>query len=217
MKDVVLLDFDSTVTMRDTTRFLFIELIKLRPWKIFGATWFFTRMVLSSDSTGAQRNKNRAIGHLLTGLSDAVMSEALLSFTASVSKFFRPLLIQNIKEWNKSGVLILIVTASPSFAIAKCVSDLPVFVVGTGFAKVSDRYSGQLESPNCYGEEKVRRIKNWVEKREISVNYIEAWSDHFSDYPMLKMADKRYWIGGEKLRKLVANHDADANFLYTEQ
>ena len=57
MKDVVLLDFDSTVTMRDTTRFLFIELIKLRPWKIFGATWFFTRMVLSSDSTGAQRNK----------------------------------------------------------------------------------------------------------------------------------------------------------------
>ena len=217
MKEVVLLDFDSTVTMRDTTRFLFIELIKLRPSKVFGAAWFIIRMVLASDSTGVQRNKNRAIGHLLAGLSDADMSEALLSFTDNVNKFFRPILIQKIKEWNKNGVLILIVTASPSFAIDKCVADLPVFLVGTSFAKVSDRYSGQLESLNCYGVEKVRRIENWVEKREFSVNYIEAWSDHFSDYPMLKMADKRYWVGGEKLRKLVTDHDSQANFVLEEQ
>ena len=216
MREVVLLDFDSTVTLRDTTRFLFIELIKLRPWKIFGAVWFFIRMLLSSDSTGAQRNKNRAIGYLLAGLSDADMSEALFSFTANVSKLLRPILIQKIKEWNKSGVLILIVTASPSFAIDKCVSDLPVFVVGTGFAKVSGRYSGKLESPNCYGEEKVRRVENWVEKRGFLVNYIEAWSDHFSDYPMLNMAAKRYWIGGEKLRKLVMDLDSQANFVLTE-
>jgi phosphatidylglycerophosphatase C len=217
VKEVVLLDFDSTVTMRDTTRFLFIELIKLRPWKVFGATWFFIRMLLSSDSNVAQRYKNRAIGHLLAGLSDSDMSEALLSFSDIVSKIFRPILIQKIKEWNKSGVLILIVTASPSFAIDKCVSDLPVFVVGTSFTKVSDRYSGQLESPNCYGEEKVRCIENWVEKRGFSANYIEAWSDHFSDYPMLKMADKRYWIGGEKLQKLVMGCDPEAKFVHTEE
>lgn len=217
MKEVVLLDFDNTVTLRDTTRFLFIELIKLRPWKVFGAAWFYIRMVLSIDSTRAQHNKNRAIGYLLAGLSDSNISQALLSFTEIVKPFFRPILIQKIKEWNKSGVLILIVTASPDFAIDKCVADLPVSVVGTSFAKVLDRFSGQLESPNCYGEEKVRCIENWVEKRGLSANYIEAWSDHFSDYPMLKMADQRYWVGGEKLRKLVANHDADANFLYTEQ
>ena len=216
MKEVVLLDFDSTVTMRDTTRFLFVELIKLRPWKIFGATWFFIQMVLSSDSTGAQRNKNRAIGYLLAGLSDADISEALLSFTVNVSKLFRPILIQKIKEWNKSGVLILIVTASPSFAIDKCVSDLPVFVVGSSFAKVSGRYSGKLESPNCYGEEKVRRIENWVEKRELLVNYIEAWSDHFSDYPMLKMAKHRYWIGGSALREVVGLNDPSGNFVFCE-
>ena len=215
MKEVVLLDFDSTVTLRDTTRFLFIELIKLRPWKVLGVTWFFIRMALSSNSVLAQYYKNRAIGHLLIGLSDSDMSDALLRFSDIVGKFFRPILIQKIKEWNKNGVLILIVTASPSFAIKKCVLNLPVFVVGTDFIKVSDRYSKQLESPNCYGEEKVRRIENWVEKKGFTPSYIEAWSDDFSDYPMLKMADKRYWIGGEKLQKLVLNYDSEANFVYS--
>lgn len=217
MKKVVLLDFDSTVTIRDTTRFLVIELIKLRPWRALGATWFFVLMVFSSDRYVVQNNKNKAIGYLLSGLTDSDMSEALLSFSNIVNKFFRPILIQKIKEWNKSEVLILIVTASPSFAIDKCVLDLPVFVVGTSFHKVSDRYSGQLKSPNCYGEEKVRCIKNWVKKRGFTANYIEAWSDHFSDYPMLKMADKRYWIGGEKLRKLVIDHDSEANFVNVEK
>ena len=217
MKEVVLLDFDSTITIRDTTRFLSIELIKLRPWKVFGAAWFYTWMLLLSESTSVQHYKNRAIGHLLAGLNDSDMSEALLRFSDIVGKLFRPLLIQKIKEWDKNGVLILIVTSSPGFAIDKCVSGLPVFVVGTGFAKVSGRYSGQLESPNCYGEEKVRCIENWVEIRGFSVNYIEAWSDHFSDYPMLKMADKRYWIGGEQLRTLVMGCDSEANFVYTEQ
>ena len=104
-------------------------------------------MTLSSDSVVAQYYKNRAIGHLLIGLSDSDMSDALLSFSNIVGKFFRPILIQKIKEWNKNGVLILIVTASPSFAIKKCVLNLPVFVVGTNFIKMSGRYSGQLESP----------------------------------------------------------------------
>ena len=216
MKEVVLLDFDNTVTTRDTNRFLFIELIKLRPWKIFGAAWFFLWMVFSSDNTGSQRNKNRATGYLLAGLCDADMSEALLSFTNNVSMLFRPMLIKKINEWNKNGVLILIVTASPSFAIDKCVSDLPVFVVGSSFTKVSGRYSGKLESPNCYGEEKVRRIEHWVEKRELLVNYIEAWSDHFSDYPMLKMAKQRYWIGGSALREVVGLNDPLGNFVYCE-
>lgn len=217
MKEVVLLDFDSTLTVRDTTRFLLLELIKLRPWKALGTIWFFVRMVFSSDSKVVQYNKNRAIGHLLSGLSEPDISEALLSFSDIVNKLFRPILIQKIKEWNKSGVMILIVTASPSFAIDKCLSDLPVFVVGTNFTKILDRYSGQLEGPNCYGEEKVRCIENWVKKRGLTVNYMEAWGDHFSDYSMLKMANKRYWIGGKKLRKVVVKYDSEANFVYTEQ
>lgn len=216
MKKVVLLDFDGTLILRDTTRFLFVGLIKLRPWKVFGVAWFFIRMALSSDSNVTQNNKNKAIGYLIAGLSDVKMSKALSGFADKVTKLFRPLLINKIKEWNKDRVLILIVTASPSFAISKSVSDLPVYVIGTDFAKVSGKYSGKLESLNCYGEEKVKRIESWIEKRKYLVTYIEAWSDHFSDYPMLKMAEKRYWVGGKKLRNLVLDYDSQANFVNSE-
>ena len=216
MKEIVLLDFDNTLTKRDTSRFLSIELIKLRPWKVFGAAWFYTLMLFSSESTSIQHYKNRIIGYLIVGLNDMEMSETLSRFSGIVGKLFRPFLIKKIKEWHENGVLTLIVTASPSFAIDKCVLGLPVFVVGTNFAKVAGKYSGQLEGPNCYGEEKVRCIEDWVKRTVLSANYIEAWSDHFSDYDMLKMADKRYWVGGDQLRTLVMRYDSEANFVDVE-
>ena len=193
-KEFVLLDFDSTLTKRDTTRFLLIELIKLRPWKFFWVAYFFMKMLLSSNNIIIQHNKNKAIGQLLKGLCDEEISSALLRFASIAKKFYRPLLIKKIKEWDKDGLIILIVTASPGFVVENCLLDLPVFVVGTEFTKVSNKYSGQLESSNCYGNEKVKSIQNWVEKRGISANYREAWSDDFSDYPMLKMADRHLFI-----------------------
>jgi phosphatidylglycerophosphatase C len=216
VRECVLLDFDGTITIRDTTRYLLIELIKLRPLRVFGAAWFVARMVLSSESHSIQKYKNRAIGHLIAGSSDSDISDALLSFSEVVNPLFRPLFREKIKQHDKSGALVLIVTASPSFAINKCLSGLPVSVIGTVFDQVSGKYSGQLQSPNCYGEEKVSRIVNWRKKNSLSLYYTEAWSDHFSDYPMLKMAEKRYWIGGALLKKLVYDRDPLGDFVFKE-
>jgi hypothetical protein len=44
-----------------------------------------------------------------------------------------------------------------------------------------------------------------------------AWSDHFSDFDMLSLSAKRYWIGGDQLQTLVMDHDPEANFVNIEQ
>jgi phosphatidylglycerophosphatase C len=216
VNNCILLDFDGTITTKDTTRALLNELVKLRPWRVFGVVWFGFKMVSSNNSVTQQAYKNRAIGHLIAGLTDSHMSRALSGFSKKVTALYRPGMLKKIKEADENGTSVLIVTASPSFAISYCFSDLPVIVVGTEFKKNGDVYCGQLDGQNCYGSEKVNRIEYWVRDRSMDIYFTEAWSDHFSDYPMLKMAEKRYWIGGELLREIVRERDPSGNFVLNE-
>ena len=217
MSTQALYDFDGTITTKDTTILLLVALLKLRPWRFSGLIWLLLRMIVASDSVSKQGHKNKAIGYLIKDLSDMRLSEALKDFRNKVKFLYRPLVVASIDQAIEDGCAVLIVTASPSFAISDCVSDLPVIVLGTEFEKERNIYTGLLKSENCYGKEKVNRINEWATSNKITLSVQSAWSDHFSDFDMLSLAEKRYWVGGEQLRKLLMNRDPEANFVHTEQ
>ena len=62
-----------------------------------------------------------------------------------------------------------------------------------------------FESPNCKGEEKVRRIRQ--EFGDISGLYVTAYGDSEGDRPMLDLADRAVWVGRKsawgKVRSLL--------------
>lgn len=211
-----LFDFDGTITSRDTTGILLSEMLKLRPWRAIGMMWFLVRMVVSNDSISKQRYKNRSIGHLIVGLTDLQLSPALKKFRNKVKTLYRPLILKAIDETIKSGCTVLIVTASPTFAISPCTLELPAFVLGTEFEQRGGIYSGHLYGENCYGHEKVNRLYEWAKSNNIQLNVESAWSDHFSDLEMLKLSKERYWIGREQLRKLMIDRDPSGNFVSSE-
>lgn len=213
MSTQALYDFDGTITSKDTTILLLVELLKLRPWRFFGLIWFMFRMIVANDSLCKQRYKNKAIGYLIKGLSDIHLSGALQNFRTKVNFLYRSSVLTSINHAIQDDCTVLIVTASPSFAISYCVLDLPVLVLGTEFEKEENIYTGLLKSKNCYGEEKVNRINEWASSNKIALSVQSAWSDHFSDFDMLNLSAKRYWIGGDKLKTLVMDHDPEANFV----
>jgi HAD superfamily phosphoserine phosphatase-like hydrolase len=211
-----LYDFDGTITSKDTTILLLVELLKLKPLRFFGLIWFLLRMHTSASTLSKQKYKNKAIGYLIKDLSDMHLSKTLKDFSNKVRLLYRPSILIAIDQAYQEGCTLLVVTASPSFAIKYCVSDLPVIVIGTEFEKKENIYTGLLKSKNCYGQEKVNRINKWAASKNLTLNVQSAWSDHLSDFDMLNMAAKRNWIGGEQLRKLVMELDAEANFLNLE-
>ena len=217
MNAQALYDFDGTITSKDTTVFLLIELLKLRPWRFSGLIWLLLRMIVASDSVSKQGHKNKAIGYLIKDLSDMRLSEALKDFRNKVKNLYRPLVLTSIDQAIQKGCTVLIVTASPSFAIGDCLSDFSVVVLGTEFEKKGNIYTGLLKSENCYGKEKVNRINEWATSKKIVLSVQSAWSDHFSDFDMLSLSAKRYWVGGDQLQTLVMDHDPEANFVNTEQ
>ena len=45
------------------------------------------------------------------------------------------------------------------------------------------------------------------------IELAEGWSDDFSDFPMLKMAKKRFWIGDRKLKNTIDKKDPNGKFI----
>ncbi len=217
MSTQALFDFDGTITSKDTTILLLVELLKLRPWLFSGLLWFLFRMIVSNDSVSKQRYKNKAIGHLIKDLSDMQLSGALQYFSDKVKTLYRPSVLRSIDQAIQDGCTVLIVTASPSFAIGFCVSELPLLVLGTEFEKKESAYTGLLSGENCYGQEKVNRLEKWAKSNNIQLNVELAWSDHFSDLYMLKLSKVRYWVGGEKLRKIMIDRDPSGTFVDSEK
>ena len=208
-----LYDFDGTLTSKDTTIILLTELVKLRPWRVLGVGWYLLRMRLARRSEIKQNNKNKAIGFLIRSLGDNQISSAIDSFRSKVKSLYRRTVLKSVEQVIQEGGTVLIVTASPSFAIQGCFSAASIFVIGTEFEKVQGIYTGRLQGRNCYGLEKVNRIYHWAESSGQALNVQSAWGDHPSDFEMLSLSAKRYWVVEKKLYEQILSRDPDAKLL----
>jgi phosphatidylglycerophosphatase C len=215
VRKCILLDFDGTITNKDTTKILLLELLKAKPWRFLLLTHLILQVLYSKNSSTLQNCKNRMIGHLISGQNLCQLQSALKRYNEKVNLLYRPVLLEKIKEAEINGDLVIVVTASPCFAVSYCMANLPVTVIGTKFKKCGTFYSGNLDGKNCYGEEKVKNIERFINDASFHVNVIEAWSDHFSDYPMMRMAKQRYWIGDSRLNQQVNEKDPDGNFIFS--
>ena len=208
-----LYDFDGTITSRDTTIFLLIEFVKLSPLRTFVLIWFLFRMIFAGTILSKQKYKNKAIGYLIKDFNDVQLNKALKAFKIKVGTIYRPPVLESINKHIQNDITVIVITASPSFAISACLSDLQVLVIGTEFEKIGNKYTGHLKGKNCYGFEKVNRLTKWAKLNNLELKVQSAWSDHISDFDMVRLSAKRYWIGGDQLQEQIINLDPEANFM----
>ena len=213
----VLYDFDGTLTSKDTMSLLLLELVKLRPWRCVGAAWFLVRMICARRRETEQNNKNRAIGYVIRNLDDERIRGALKCFRGRVEALCRQEVLASIDQAIRDSCNVLVVTASPSFAVRGCLPQQSILVLGTEFEKEDGIYTGRIKGNNCYGSEKVHRINDWATSNNLTLDVRSAWGDDLSDFDMLSLAAKRYWIGDEKLRVQLITLDPDANFINVDQ
>lgn len=56
------------------------------------------------------------------------------------------------------------------------------------------RVTGQLQGNNCYGMEKLRRIKEYISKSECDYDYITAYGDSSGDFLLLESVNEGYMV-----------------------
>lgn len=191
---VVLLDFDGTITRRDTTRILVFALLRERPWRVFRVLGPLFRLAVGGNAEQIQRAKDRCVGGLLRGLSENQVQPVLLRYRDDVLPLVRRELEALMCERTAAGEQVLVVTASFELAVREALRDFPVAVLGTRFEARGGMFTGAIEGEGCYGAAKVPRIRAWAHAQTIRQCFSEAWSDSLSDMPMMRLSENRVWI-----------------------
>ncbi|MCB0494667.1 MAG: HAD-IB family hydrolase [Cyclobacteriaceae bacterium] len=193
-KRLVLFDFDGTLTKRDSL-FAFLKFFK-------GYNYYLKNIIASLPVL---------IGYKLGLLDASDAKEKLLTFFfknittgefESRCKQFseeqlplilnRPI-VEKFQEHIAQGDRVIIVSASIEKWIKPWANQWDVEVLGTKLATKDGLITGKFEGKNCNGQEKVDRIKSYLNVSE----FLEIWAygDSKGDKPMLDMADIAYYKG----------------------
>ncbi len=186
---IVAFDFDGTLTVRDSfTQFL--------RWRAGAGGWFagLARLAPELAAYAGHRDRGRlkaaSAREFLQGVPRTQLEADAEAFAGQVwPGFIRYDALACWNDWGKKGAYRVIVTASPETTVAPFARRLGAeALLGTPLVfDADDRVTGAFASPNCRGEEKVRRLHAAF---GADMALAAAYGDTTGDTEMLAMADE---------------------------
>lgn len=192
MKNLALFDFDGTITTKDT----FLEFIKFT----HGPLYFYAGFLLLSPFLVLMKlklypnwkAKEQVIGFFYKGKRITALEEKALEFTEQqINSLIRPKALTCLQNHLKNGDDVFIVSASASLWVKPFAQNVGVPLLATELAQKEGKLTGKLKGNNCYGPEKVNRIKDAVKQLE-HYQRIYAYGDSSGDKEMLALSDRPY-------------------------
>ncbi len=185
---IVAFDFDGTLTIRDS----FTEFLR---WRAGRGGWALGLVKLAPAVATYARDRDRgrikaaSVREFLRGVPRAELEAEAERFADRVwDRFMRPDALKVWNDWGQRGAHRVIVTASPETTVAPFAHRLGAeALLGTPLVfDADDRVTGAFASPNCRGEEKVRRLRAVYGD---DVRLAAAYGDTSGDTEMLAIAD----------------------------
>ncbi|WP_066892424.1 HAD-IB family hydrolase [Clostridium nigeriense] len=109
--------------------------------------------------------------------------------------------INMMKKLKGQGYKIYLISASPEFYLNEFYAIEEVdMIIGTRFFIEDKKFVRKMDGSNCKGEEKVKRLKEVLQKKNIEVDYKNSYmfSDSLSDKPLLDLVGNAYLINYRK-------------------
>jgi len=186
---IVAFDFDGTLTVRDS----FTGFLRKRAGR---RGWAVGLVRLAPATAAYARDRDRgaikaaAVKVFLEGVTRSALAADAEAYAEKVwRKLMRPDALEAWNDWGQRGAHRVIVTASPALTVAPFARRLGAEgLLGTDLTfDADDRVTGAFESPNCRGEEKVRRLRAAYGP---DLRLAAAYGDTSGDAEMLAIADE---------------------------
>ncbi|WP_422104213.1 HAD family hydrolase [Winogradskyella sp.] len=189
---IALFDFDGTITKKDT----YIAFIK----HCFGATTTYLGFLLLSPvlilyKLKLIRNdlaKQITFSYFFKNMSKDDYLYKCNSFKEVINKILRLEAMHKIAYHKSKGHYLIIVSASIEDWILPWANENHFNAILSTKIEVKDgRLTGKFASENCYGEQKVVRVKQHIS--DGSKKYIYAYGDSNGDKQLLEFADEAFY------------------------
>jgi HAD superfamily hydrolase (TIGR01490 family) len=198
MSDLAVYDLDRTITRRPTyTLFLLHCAMRRQQWRLIFAPVVILAMLAYAAGLFDRSRLKEICQALLIGRK--VHAKALRPLAESfadstVANNIRPGARVAIERDRKEGRRLVLATASYRL-YADYIADRLGFedVIATNSViGLDERVHARIEGRNCYGEEKMRMISQWVEKSGLlgKHGHVRFYSDHASDEPAFLWSDE---------------------------
>jgi len=191
-KEIAFFDFDGTITTKDSLlEFIkyavkrssyYLGILSLIPW---GAAY---KLKLIPN----YRAKEKLITTFFKGWdADQFQQVAKQYSLEQIDKIIRPQAMEKISWHQKRGHTVVIVSASLEPWLNKWCQKHNIDLIATRLKFHRGKVTGRLAGKNCYGTEKVNRIRERYNLSEYSVVY--AYGDSKGDRELLSLADHAYY------------------------
>lgn len=192
-KRIYAFDFDGTLTTKDTL----IEFIRFARgnaallWGLFIHSPLLVLMKFGLYPNG--KAKQRLFSYFFKGVSVDEMGNFCTHFAKNAAQILRADRMKMLQEKLDEGATVVIVSASIEDWVREFFPQHPdLHVIGTQIEVVNNELTGKFSTPNCYGEEKVRRLCAHFPDR---TNYhLVAFGDSRGDRELLAFADEGYLL-----------------------
>ena len=200
MKRVAVFDFDGTITRKDTL----IEFIRFTKgsavlyWgMLLHLPWLILMKLHLYDNS---KTKERVFAWFFRGMPIEQFNKLGHEFyQAEADKLLYSDAKQQIHDHHQKGDLVVILSASIENWVQPFTSALQAEgLLGTQVEIQNNKLTGRFSTPNCYGAEKVQRLKEWLRTSAIEQPYIIAYGDSRGDKELLQFADESHYKQFEK-------------------
>lgn len=162
MKTLYLIDFDGTLTRKDSFLcFLKVNFKGQYYWGFFLFLPILLMMKLKVFGMNEEKAKKKLLAYFLGGKTQTEIQEMAVSFQENhlYSDLMRPEALVFIKEITQNPTnTVYLVSASVDIWLEPIAKELNMKLICTQAAYESNVFKGAFSSPNCNGEEKKRRI-----------------------------------------------------------
>ena len=184
---LVLFDFDGTLTKKDTL-FEFIRFYHGTPRFLFGFLLLSPMLILFKlGFIKNQKAKEIVLQYFFRNAPvDAFNSKCALFAKNAIPSLIRPAALIALQKHIEDGATVVVVSASPENWVSGWCTAWNIACIATRLKVENNKLTGEIVGKNCYGPEKVSRVKEALDTDAFTEIY--AYGDSSGDKEMLAFA-----------------------------
>lgn len=193
---VAYFDFDGTISSSDTLVPFLIHAVGYKKFILNLPCILSIAFCYIIKSINNEKAKERVITLLLKGMTLESLDRMAQTFVMhKLPQYIKSDILAKIEYHKKLGHRVILVSANLSIYLRYFVKQHQLDdVIGTQLEVIDVLVTGKLATRNCYGIEKINRIKRYLSENNIIVDYSYGYGNSKGDYELLNFVNEGYWI-----------------------